>query len=170
MGRKLTLWLLLTVLLPLSLSAEKAQDFVSRLLGNLEGQYSAADNEDYACITVSPSMMDKMLKMLQSSERKDDEQIQRILPHIKSMRIFSATKHEERYNQAARKLLKDYPKSYKPFRVDTSKTATPCVWIRKSGSKVVEMIVVNAKDDNGLQIINITGDMNKEFVNELLKM
>jgi hypothetical protein len=167
---KQMLCLLVGMLLSLSASAEKAQDFVALLMSDLEEQYGVDDNDEYGCVTVSPSMMEKMLKMLQSKDVKNDEQIQRILPHVKSMRIFSATKHIDRYNTAATKLLNKNAKSYKPFKASAEKSVDPCVWVRKSGAKVIEMIVLNRKENENFQVINITGDMNKAFVDELLKM
>jgi len=161
---------LVGMLLSLTLSAEKTQDFVAQLMSDLEEQYGVDNNDEYGCVTVSPSMMEKMLKMLQSKDAKNDEQIQRILPHVKSMRIFSATKHIDRYNTAATKLLNKNAKSYRPFKASAEKNMDPCVWVRRSGNKVIEMIVLNRKENENFQVINITGDMSKSFVNELLKM
>ena len=146
-------------------------DFVALLLSNLNEEQGTGQNEDYSCITVSPTMMDKVLKMIQEKDSdENDEQIQKILPNIKSMRIFSATKHPGKYYAEATELLSKKAKNYKPFKVDEKKKEKPCVWIRKNGNKVVEMIVLNKKDEEGLHIINITGNMNKSFVDELLKM
>lgn len=171
MTRRVLFCLILSLVLPLRISAESITDFVALLLNNLEEEQETVQNEDFNCITVSPTMMDKVLKMIQKKSTDDNgEQIQKILPNIKSMRIFSATKHPGKYYAEATELLSKKAKNYKPFKVDEKKKEKPCVWIRKNGNKVVEMVVLDKKNEEGLHIINITGNMNKAFVDELLKM
>ncbi len=146
-------------------------DFVALLMSRLEEKQETAQKEEYGCVTVSPAMVEKVLKMMQEkNEDENDEQIQKILPNIKSMRIFSTTKHANKYYAEATKLLSRKAKSYKPFKADEKKDKKPCVWIRKNGNNVIEMVVLDKKDEEKFHIINITGNMNKAFVDELLKM
>ena len=171
MRQKLLLFLLSGLLLPFKAVAENTTDFVALLMNDLAEEQEASPKEEYGCITVSPAMMEKVLNMIQEKDAKEnDEQIKRILPHVKSMRIFTATKHIGKYYTEATTLLDKKAKSYKPFKADEKKSKKPCVWIRRNGNKVIEMVVMEKKEDEALHIINITGDMNKAFVDELLKM
>ena len=65
MTRRVLFCLILSLVLPLRISAESITDFVALLLSNLEEEQETVQNEDFNCITVSPTMMDKVLKMIQ---------------------------------------------------------------------------------------------------------
>lgn len=166
-------WLsfIFSLLLSLSVNAQQAKDFVELLMNDLKEQYQEAENEEYGCVTVSPFMMEKMLEIMQTNNSQDNDLIERLISHVKSMRIFSATKNIDRYHAEAQQLLEKNEKQYKAFQADAQKKDTqPCVWIRKSGQKVVEMIVLNLTEGQNFIIINLTGNMDKAFIDELLKM
>ena len=44
-----------------------------------------------------------------------------------------------------------------------------CIWLRKNKDTVIEIIQINKKEDD-LKVVNFTGEMTNDFVNELLKM
>lgn len=156
----------------LSIGAQSKQDFVELLINTIKEDYAETnipDNE-YKCITVSPNMIGKVLQMIQNSEKKDKEQINKLLPYVKSLRIFSATNHINHYYEETQKLLDKYKTTYKPYRANSNEKMTPCIWLRKNRTKVIEIIMLSRQEDNFFQVVNLTGDMTKDFVTNLLKM
>lgn len=168
--RKLILSLLLCLTTLNVAAANKAKDFVAQLVALLNTEEQADTENEYDCVTVSPTMMDKVVKMMQERDNKNEGQIQNALKHVKSMRIFSATKRAEHYYAETLKLLRKNAKRYQPFQTNAKTGRDPNVWLRKDGNKVIEMVVLNHNQEANFQIINITGDMNRQFVDELLKM
>ena len=165
--------LIISLLLSLTVNiagANKAKDFVEQLVASLNAEEQPGQGCEYDCVTVSPSMMEKVIKMMQARDGKDDEQIQNALKHVKSMRIFSATKRAEYYYSETTKLLRKNAKKYQPFQTNGGTGKEPCVWLRKDGNKVIEMVVLNHNQDVAFQAITLTGDMSRQFVDELLKM
>jgi len=161
---------LVVLLMSFQANAQKNTDFVTLLLNQINEPMENEANENFSCVTVSPVMMEKMLEMTQTDNSQNNEQIQCALQHVKSMRIFSATKNMESYQNKTEQLLHKHSKRYKPLQADANNTRKPCVWVRKSGKKVIEMVVINIKEKEAFNVINITGNMDKTFVNELLKM
>jgi hypothetical protein len=167
--RKFIVCLILSLSVNLA-GANKANDFVAQLVASLNAEEQTAQEGEYDCVTVSPTMMDKVVKVMQQRESKDGTQVQNALKHVRSMRIFSATKRTEHYYAETLKMLRKNAKRYKPFQTNAKSGKDPNVWLRKDGNKVIEMVVLNRNQDDCFQIINITGDMSRQFVNELLKM
>lgn len=151
------------------LRAARVEDFVAQLVTSLT-QTEQTDMTDFNCVTVSPQMMEKVITMMQNNEIKDDEQLQSALKHVKSMRIFSANRRGAHYYAETLKLLGKNLKNYKPFVADKNTDKKPCVWLRKNGRKVIEMVVINHSGEDNFQVINLTGDMNREFVDELFRI
>lgn len=157
------------IFMAVSLHAQTEEDFVGLLMSNLS-ESAGAESDEYQCTSVSPSMMEKMLQVMQTRSNENIETIKRLLPHIKSMRIFTACKHIDQYQDQTLKLLAEKSKSYKSFSRDAKSVQSPSVWLRRCGKKVVEMIVLSRKGNQNFNVINLTGDMDKAFVNDLLKM
>lgn len=166
--KKLFVCLLLGLVVTV-VQAAKTEDFVAQLIAGLP-QTEQKETPDFECVTVSPQMMEKVVEMMQNNEIKDDEQLQNALKHVKSMRIFSAKRRGTYYYDETLKLLGKNAKNYKPFSADKKTEKKPCVWLRKDGRRVIEMVVLNHSDDENFQVINLTGDMSREFVDELFRI
>lgn len=161
----LFVWILL---LPQTMQAKNDKDFVAIFIDRITEITDSLeiDSTDYECVTISPSMIERMLQMV---EEKSEEQtaLEHILPHVKSLRIFSSMDKSELLFNQAQYLLDQYSQRYKCVRIHL--TRVPQIWIRKNRNKVIEMIVCKREAD-ALRIVNLTGDINQEFIDELLKM
>jgi hypothetical protein len=89
------------------------------------------------------------------------------LPHIKSLRVFSAQQNSDAYYENVTTLLNKNKSTYKPY--STADKENTCIWLRKNKNTVIEIIQINKKEDD-LKVVNFTGEMTNDFVNELLKM
>lgn len=166
--------IILTLTLSMSAAAEVRQDFVGLLVNTLQesgGSTAAGEDKDYECVTVSPNMMGKVFEQAENSGSKQNEQLRKVLPNIKSLRIFTASRHANRYSEAAEKLLSQYSTTYKPYRGPAQDKRKPCIWLRKNKARVIEIIMLTmSKGEETFQVLNFTGNMTKEFVTDLLKI
>ncbi len=157
--------------------ADVNEDFVGLLLSDIKAEQNTnnTSEEDYSCITIGPSMMEKVLDMMSNDTEEDPaadtdtdkEHIKKILPHIKSLRIFNAQHNMDVYYNNALTLLNKNKNKYKVYNANGNET--PCIWLRKNKDKVIEIIQINKQEDD-LKVLNFTGDMTNDFVKELLKM
>ncbi|MBP3774463.1 MAG: DUF4252 domain-containing protein [Bacteroidaceae bacterium] len=173
--RHLLLLFLAFFLSSAGLWADDRQDFVAQLVVQLQDSTEEVQDKDYQCITVSPGMMEKMLEMMQSSNEEyfKNEKIQKSLPNIKSLRIFIATQHPEKYKQEVERLLDKKKRVYQPYKNDLNDKNEPCVWLRRNKNKIIEIIAMQHQDnneENSLKVVDFTGNLTHEFVSELLKM
>ena len=146
------------------------EDFIGLLINDIEKESSPshAKTEEYNCITVSPTMIDKVLDVADESEDKDTEQLKKILPHIKSLRIFETQQKIHYYDNAIRNLLTKNKARYKSYRAYRGQKDSN-VWLRKNNDNVIEIIILSNKEDK-LKVVNFTGNMTTDFVTELMKM
>lgn len=150
-------------------SAKANQDFVGLLVSTFESQETNKETQkDYECITVSPDMMGKVLQM--TEDNKDGSQINRVLRHVKSLRIFSVNRNSKQYYSEVQELLKKHKGTYSPYKAKAKDNSAPCIWLRKTGNQVIEIVMLNRTEDEGFQVVNLTGNMTKDFVTDLLKM
>lgn len=161
--------LVICLLIITSNSLLKAEvDFVGLLVSDIKAGENS-EKEGYKCITVSPSMMEKMLDMMPSNDAQESAQIRKVLPHIKSLRIFNSQEEEaEEYGKEAITLLDKNKDKYKPYNASKKETKSK-IWLRKNKDKVVEIVML-IQNENDFKIVNFTGSMTTEFVTELLKM
>lgn len=150
----------------LSVPMWAGEDFIALLLSEIHEEGKAGGSqEDYHCITVGPNMMEKVLDMMSRNTDAANSQIRKVLPHIKSLRIFNALQNRDFYVERANKLLKKNKARYKQYASNNRSN----IWLRKNRDAVIELIVLSTGDD-GFKIMNLTGEMSAEFVSELLRM
>lgn len=142
--------------------AQGVQDFASKFMD------VCGDDTTVHCITISPKMMEQLTKQ-QDPGRK--EHIAQALQKLKSARIVSASARGDEYFRMAEDLLKKNSKRFSHagnYR-DAHKHGT--FYIRKTGTgDTVELIMLHADTKRGrLTIINLTGDIDNEFIENLTK-
>ena len=151
--------------------AETEEDFVGLLLSEIKANdcVEKLDSSDFSCITIGPAMVEKVMDMMSNNKETDKikEHIRKILPHVKSLRIFQAQQNIDFYHSNATLLLNKNKKIYKPY--NTAGKDSSCSWLRKNKDKVIEIVKLN-KTDEDIKVVNFTGDMTDDFVAELLKM
>ncbi len=171
MTRRLLI-LSLCIVLTLAAQAKKeTQDFVTQFMTELQND-SHVSEDDYRCVTVSPQMMERVLQMMQANTLKDEDQIRDALTHIRSLRVFTATDNIEIYSNKNQKLLKRNARQYKRIRQteDSEAEHNMQLWVREANNQIVELVLINSVSEDLFQIINFTGDFDREFIDELLKM
>ena len=170
---RLLLCIFLAIATSLTCKAENNEDFVGLLLSDIktEEYTDSTGNNDFSYITIGPAMVGKVLDMMSNNKDadkdKDAEQIKKILSHIKSLRIFSAQHNIDFYYNGVISLLNKNKKTYKKY--NSADKDVSCIWLRKNKDTVIEIVKLN-KTDNDFKVVNFTGDMTDDFVNELLKM
>ena len=154
----------------LSLSGYASEDFIGLLVNKIEEE-SAEHHitpETYDCITVGPAMMEKVLDITDDNDNEHTEQFRKVLPHIKSLRVFHTQQNIPYHRNTIQDLLSQNKTKYKLYKA-CQKQKKSNVWLRKSKDTVVEIIILNNKEDD-LKVVNLTGDMTTDFVTELMKM
>lgn len=154
----------------LSLSSYASEDFIGLLLNKIEeeGEEHHITPETYNCITVGPAMMEKVLDITDDNDNEHTEQFKKVLPHIKSLRIFYTQQNIPYYTNTIQDILSQNNTKYKSYRA-CQKQKKSNVWLRKNKDTVVEIIILNKKEGD-LKVVNLTGDMTTDFVTELMKM
>lgn len=147
---------LLTLLVSLTASAQKEQDFASTYMKMY------AKGTSLTCQTIGPTMISKVLKQQASKENAD---MQQALKSIRSMRVVSNTKPSETsaLHEKATALLKANSGRYKLYKDYDGKS----LYVRKRGKVFVELILIASAGET-LQIVNLTGTMNEAFLQELI--
>lgn len=149
-------------------SAFGKTDFVGLLISQLpKEQVTDSVKPDYECITVSPDMIQRMFKIAKTTDENAKEIYANVLKHIKSMRMFSADDEKGKYRTLATDLLNKKQWGYTPYKPEGKKNI-PCIYINRTKDVVSEIVFVESKE--GFSIIDITGELSNEFVQELMKL
>lgn len=142
--------------------AQRAVDFASKFMETCKGDTSIH------CVTIGPKMMEQLTKQ---HDAKRNELITQAIQKLKTARIIMAATSGEEYYDKAVKLLKKYPKRFSHTNDYHSGVAYGSFYTRQTKEgNVVEMIMLhNDTSKNGLMIVNLTGDIDNEFIELLLK-
>ena len=174
--------LLLAMLPSLHTMATKEQDFVALMMERISSKPAAYPSSDYENITVSPTMINCMLDMMDSDtdassllpggNAQNQELFRQLLKDVKSLRIFTASKNTARYKALIRHLLGKHKHTYKEFAAKEQLGNNKHIWTRQSNNSVVEIIMIDDHPDSGkpMQILNITGDFGDKFFETLMQI
>ncbi|MEG2156797.1 MAG: DUF4252 domain-containing protein [Bacteroidaceae bacterium] len=170
------------LVIALPLWSQKEQDFAARYMQEMKALTIASNansdssarvmlnrkknkpNEDLELITISPRMVQEMTEKIKNNKSAD------ILSHIKSIRIVKANRSANKYRTEALELLKKNKHRYQPYTTSNDPTDEIQVWMRKRGKKIVELITLNRDKDGLFQVVNVTGEMDDEFIKTIAKM
>lgn len=144
-------------------TAQRGQDFASRFMKQCDGDTAVH------CVTVSPKMMEQLTK---KADANHNEHIADAIEKLKSARIVTASVHGEGYYQVAENLLKRNPQRFHHDKSYRTEHAYGTFYTRKLRSgETVELIMLHADTKNRrLVIVNLTGDIDEEFISNLSKM
>ena len=153
MKRCLTLFLL-AMLVQVATFAQHSPDFAEKFM------QLCKNDTTVKCITVSPKMMEQLVKQ-QTADRP--ENYVQAIAKLKSMRIVTASAD---YYQKAEDLLSKNKRRFtaeRDYRTDSQHGA---FFTRKNKEgETVELIMLYEHcTDNQLTIINLTGDIDEEFL------
>ena len=147
--------ILMAAFLDVAAWGQKEQDFASRYMALY------AKGSSLECTTVSPLMMDKLLKLPSVEEYSTTK---KVLAQIKSIRMITNANPAETallYDNAL-KLARQNPKRYRLQAEEEEKK----IYVRHRGKLIVEIVLL-MKNDTRLNLINLTGNMNENFLQQL---
>lgn len=159
--RRLVTLLLVCLTMPLCMSAQTAQDFASRFMeDNL-------DDKNLECVTVGPKMLREITKM--AKENDDSQDMMSFFSNINSVRIINSGSSAEEYRKEALELLESSGKRYTKYgKDDFSEDYGDCVWVRRRSDKIVELVYVSMAKEKEFMVLDITGQLDEDFVDSLL--
>ena len=176
---KTLLFSLLMMLLPTAVAyGGSEQDFIGKMLSHVNGKADTYLSSEYEHITVSPTMIKSVLKMIGTNSRllsevdaDKQEQLKSLLENVKSLRILTVSKEADKYMTLTQKLLKKHKRVYKEYAVEQLGDDKQ-IWTRQSGKNVIEIVMIEEapKGKDTLQIVDLTGSFGDNFFNLLMKM
>jgi hypothetical protein len=152
--------LCLLTLMVLTCVSSDAQDFASRFM-----QECKSDTAVH-CITISPKMMEKMMK---SNNGVQNDGMMDILSKLKSTRIVETAHNAESYLRKAEDLMKRNSYRYSAFS-GSAANENSTIYVRKRKNLIVELVMLHKiRHEGKFQIIDFTGNMDNEFISNLTR-
>lgn len=153
---------MLCMLATVGVMAQRGQDFALRFMQQCKGDTALH------CVTVSPKMMEQLVK---KADTGHNEHIAQAIEKLKSARIITTYVHGEGYYQMAESLLQKNAQRFRHDKSYQSEHAYGTFYSRKDrNGKTVEMIMLHTDTKTRqLVIVNLTGDIDQEFINSLSK-
>ena len=152
---------LLTIMLAVvTAQAQRGQDFASKFM--LMHQNDTA----VQCVTVSPKMMEQLLK---SPAENRNGHIMQAIAKLKSARIVKANQHSDDYYLKAENLLKRNAQRF-VFEKEFKNGPKHGSFYKRKNRKgdTVELIMLHEDVQTGqLIIVNLTGNIDNEFISML---
>ncbi len=152
------LFLLLAAFFAVTAWAQNEQDFASRFMTLY------AKGSSLTCTTVSPLMMERMLQL---PSVEDNEQMKQVFSQLKSIRMVSNSDDSEsqRFHQLAVKLARRNSARYKLW----GRKGDDLLYTRRRGRITVEVVLILNRHSN-FYLVDLTGNMNDQFISQLLKI
>ncbi len=140
------------------LYAQEEQDFASRYMTLY------ADSANLECNTISPAMIDRMMLLGEDGH----EGLSEVLASLKSIRIIvpNDTAAADSLYEKAVQLVKRTPQRYQPH----VETVGKHIYMRKNDGYIVELILLAEDKAKGFTIVNLTGNMDADFLDKLLRL
>ncbi len=157
MMRRLLLALLALPLLLCAQTKKADQDFASRFMSLYAERYQLQ------CRTVSPTMVERVLH-LQSVE--NDTQLKQLLAQVKTMRILG-TSNTTQSGELIRLVATLGEANQRRYTSETLADGT-LVLLRRRRKSIVEIVVAFADKSRPFQLINVTGTMDADFLDQIL--
>ena len=142
--------------------AQGTQDFASKFMEQ------CLEDTAVHCITISPKMMEQLTKQPDAAR---NEHMAQAIQKLKSARIVTASVRADDYYDAAMELLRDNPQRFRHTQDYRNSHARGTFYIRQTSSgDTVELVMLHTDTAaDRLVIVNLTGDIDKEFVESLRK-
>jgi hypothetical protein len=134
-----------------------AQDFATRFMA--EHQQDA----NLSCITISPTMMNKILK---SDAAEKDEQMAEMISNLKSMQLLTSKTRVQRYYREALKVIDKNSDRFEPYLSFKGKLEECKMMVRRRKGTIIEMVMLT-KNKHQFSVINLTGIMSDDFISQL---
>ncbi|WP_104369279.1 DUF4252 domain-containing protein [Prevotella sp. MGM1] len=142
--------------------AQSAQDFASRFMQMCD------EDTAVVCVTVSPKMMEQLGRQ---NDAEISEDMAQAIHKLKSARIVTATSNSDVYYDRAEKLLVKNNRRFRRSKSYNTQSAHGTFYTRqtKNGNTVELILLHNDTRKGTMVIVNLTGDIDKEFIDSLAK-
>ena len=163
--RRLSILLFLSLIFGvLPLWSQGTSDFAERFM-----EMNQDAESQLHCITVSPNMMEKIMKLPDDQNETSDKRIRKILSKCKSIRIIKTQAQPAQYREKAIGLLEKHKDRYAMYKEGNLKEENEdCLWVRKRGKNIVEVVVLSLQGSPQFSILDITGNLTTAFIGGLL--
>lgn len=137
--------------------AVTAQDFASRYM------LSHKEDKHLKCVTISPTMMEEIMK--NNNGEKDDD-VLKIISNLRSMQMITSKTRGLHYFREALKVVEKSGKRFEPFLSFRDKSENCRIMVRKHNEAIIELVMMMYEKEQ-FTVINFTGKMNAEFISKL---
>jgi hypothetical protein len=148
---------LLALLMTISSMAGMAQDFATRFMTEHQ------QDGHISCITISPTMMNKILKV---DAVEKDENMSEMISNLKSMQLITSDVRPLHYYREALKIIDKNADRFEPYHSFKDHGGEGKIMLRKHKGVIVEMVLLK-KTRYKFSVINFTGNMSEEFISQL---
>lgn len=153
----------LCLLLALAVVRTWGQDFASRFMTDF-----AADTLVHCC-TVSPKMMDKLLRIHEGKEHtaECEQHIRYFLSKLKSARFIVGNRQGESYYRHAKELMEKNKKRFSLLAGGATESTEQqtLLYMRKRDKVIVELVMLNLNEaEHAFNAVNFTGEIDDAFI------
>lgn len=110
--------------------------------------------------------MEEVLKI--DSQKGNEEEMRSIMANLKSMQIVSSKTNGDFYFNKAEEIIEKNANRFEPFLSFNDRNENCRIMVRKKEKTIIELVMFSHKEDS-FQVINFTGNMNDEFIDNLVK-
>lgn len=176
--KSIILFITLALALQVSASTKGDNDFVGKMMERINAKSASYPSSEYNVVTITPAMMSSVMTMISSGAiptdklpKEKQEQMANLMKSVKSIRLFVTNTNVDNYQNLINKVLSANKSIYKKYNIEDNdeRAQEYRVWTRSSGKNVVEIIGIITSKDNSqkLQIVNVTGDFDDDFISLL---
>lgn len=133
-----------------------AQDFASRFMAEHKG------DSNLTCVTISPKMMKKIMK----NDAEKDKEVMDMISNLKSMQVLTSEVEGEKYFDAAIKVAEKNIGWFESLLSFKDKSENYQIIVRRKKDTIVELVML-MNEKNHFAVVNLTGDMNSEFIAQI---
>lgn len=147
---------LLMCLMALLSIAVSAQDFASRFMAEHKG------DSNLTCVTISPKMMKEIMK----NDAEKDKEVMDMISNLRSMQVLTSEVEGEKYFDAAIKVAEKNIGWFESLLSFKDKSENYQIMVRRKKDTIVELVML-MNEKNHFAVVNLTGDMNSEFIAQI---
>lgn len=158
--KRLALLLILIAGAALSAAAQGEQDFAARFAAIYGKTYNLRQR------TISPQMMDRILQL---DNVEHDDRRAGVVAQLKSIRILTGGKNTAEAGALFAKAEDLAERNRRRYDLHTQADSYS-VYTRHHGRRLVELVVISVKDARTFMLIDLTGNMNDDIIDQIRRI